>query len=236
MKIIRTAFLPLLLLAQVSCETTYSTPTRSADLGVFTQPRVKKAYIARPAIRFPANIAVVRVQEGIYRPASAPGGGSNGAYRVVTQRNVESEADINKLLQLPGVESIVPLNRLLLPSQANSEEDLREAAAKLHADALLIYTVSTEMRSDNVFFPLSAATLGVLNPMRHQGTSSASAVLVDVRSGYVYGALEAQQDKATGSILLDGSNLARDQAERQAFQKLLASFDPFWRKVYARHR
>lgn len=223
----------VLLLSLSSCAT-YTTPGRPANLGTFTDPKVKKAYVARPAIKFPANIAVVRVQESGYRSDSGRAHGS-GAYSVVTTRDIERAGDLEKLQKLPGLEGVATLNRLLLPESLNSDEDLREAAAKLQADAILIYTVSTEFRNDDVVPPLTVLSLGLLSVNRYEITSSASAVLMDTRTGYIYGALEENNDKVGGSFIFDGSDLARKKAERSAYEKLLAAFDPFWRKTYARY-
>jgi len=65
------AFLTAVLLC--SCAT-YVTPGRQANLSTFTDPRVKKAFEARPAIRFPATLALIHVQEGGY-PIGIDAGG-----------------------------------------------------------------------------------------------------------------------------------------------------------------
>lgn len=224
----------ILTLTLSSCAT-YTTPGRPADMATFTDPKVKKAYVARPAIRFPANIAIVRVQEGGYRSADSKGYGE-GAYSVVTTRDLEKDGDIETIAKLPGIEGVVALNRLLLPSTLNSDADLREAAAKLQADALLIYTVSTEFRSDAVLPPLTVLSLGLLNLDKYRVNSSASAVLMDTKTGYIYGAIEEGSNKTSGAFIFDGSDAARKNAEREAYQKMLTSFGPFWQQIYTRYR
>lgn len=234
MKIICLLIPCLVVLSLASCAT-YTTPGRPADLGTFTNPKVKKAYVPRPAMRFPANIAVVRVQEGGYRSHTDKGHGQ-GAYSVVTTRDIEREGDVDKLQKLPGIQGIAKLNRLLLPQSLNSDEDLRVAAAKLQADAILIYTISTEFRSNDVIPPLTILSLGLLNIERYEIRSSASAVLMDTRTGYIYGALEEGNDRVGGNFIFSGSDVARKASERSAYEKLLASFDPFWRGIHARYR
>ena len=145
------AFLASFLLT--SCAT-YTTPGRQADLSTFTDPRVKKAFTAKPAIRFPANLAIVRVQASGYRSESVQGVGS-GAYSVVTTRDIETEQDFDTIGKLPGIAGVVTLNRLLLPRELSSDLDLREAAAKLQTDAVLIYTVATEFRDNDIIPPLT---------------------------------------------------------------------------------
>ena len=220
-----------------SCAT-YVTPGRQANLSTFTDPRVKKAFVARPAIKFPANLAVVRVQESGYRSESTQGVGE-GAYSVVTTRDIETEQDIDRISRLPGVAGVVTLNRLLLPRSLSSDLDLREAAARLQADAVVIYTLATEFRDNDVIAPLTTLTLGLAPNKRYKITSTASAILMDTKTGYIYGALEEGDSRSGLTIAWGSSNAidaARRKAERAAYEKLLASFSPFWNRIYHRFR
>ncbi|MDB6071919.1 MAG: hypothetical protein JWL81_3090, partial [Verrucomicrobiales bacterium] len=160
-----------------SCQS-YVTPGRQADLSTFTDPDVKKAFVARPAIKFPANLAVVRIQESGYRSASAEGVGA-GAYSVVTTRDVETEQDIDTISKLPGVAGVVALNRLLLPKNLSTDLDLRQAAAKLQADAILIYTLETKFSSNEVIGPLTTLSLGLAPNQQYKISATASAILMD---------------------------------------------------------
>ena len=214
-----------------SCET-FDTPevgagSRKANLAAFTDPHVKKAYTGKPAITFPASLAVVRVQD-----ASANG------YTVATTRELETAQDYNTISKNPGIAGVVSLNRLLLPASASSPADIREAAAKLHTDAILIYTVASETHDNDFIAPLTVATLGLAPNKTYKVSSSASAILMDTRTGYIYGALE-QGDTRNGLTMTWGSDTTIDsvrrQAERAAYEKLLASFDPFWKRLYARY-
>jgi hypothetical protein len=214
----------------------YITPGRQADLSTFTDPSVKKAFVARPAIKFPANLAVVRIQESGYRSESAQGVGS-GAYSVVTTRDIETEEDIDTISKLQGVAGVVGLNRLLLPKSLSSDLDLRESAAKLQADAILIYTLATEFSDNDVIAPLTTLTLGLAPNKRYKINSTASAILMDTKTGYIYGALEEGDSRAGLTIAWGSSNAidaSRKKAERAAFDKLLASFAPFWTRIYNR--
>ncbi len=216
----------------------YVTPGRQADLATFTDPRVKKAFIARPAIKFPANLAVVRIQGTGYRSESTTGVGT-GAYSVVTARDIEKEQDIDTISKLPGVAGVVTLNRLLLPRELSSDLDLREAAAKLQTDAILLYTLATEFSDHEVIAPLTTLSLGLAPNKRYKIRSTASAILMDTKTGYIYGALEEGDDRA-GLTIGWGSaqaiEAARKKAERAAYEKLLASFTPFWNRIYGRFR
>jgi hypothetical protein len=230
--------LPILAALSLCSCATYVTPGGRADLSTFTDPKVKKAYVARPAIKFPANIAVVRVQASGYQSESSRGYGS-GAYSVVTTRDIEKEQDIETIAKLPGVAGVVTLNRLLLPSHLSSDVDIREAAAKLHADAVLVYTVDTEFSDNEILAPLTTITLGLAPNTRYKINSSAAAILMDSRTGFIYGALE-EADRRAGLTIAWGSSSAidasRQKAERAAYEKLLESFGPFWSRIYSRYR
>lgn len=227
---------PLLAALLLSSCASYVTPGRQADMSTFTDPRVKKAFVARPAIKFPANLAMVRIQESGYRSESAQGVGS-GAYSVVTARDIETEQDIDTISKLHGVGGVVTLNRLLLPKSLSSDLDLREAAAKLQTDAILIYTIATEFSDNEVIAPLTTLTLGLAPNNRYKINSTASAILMDTKTGYIYGALEEGDSRAGLTIAWGSSSAidaARKKAERAAYDKLLASFNPFWTRIYNR--
>lgn len=215
----------------------YVTPGRKADLATFTDPRVKKAFVARPTMQFPANIALVHVQASGYRSESAEGVGS-GAYSVVTTRDIETDKDIDSISKLPGISGVVTLNRILLPTKLASDLDLREAAAKLQTDAILIYTIDTEFRDNDVIPPLTALSLGFAPNKQYKINSSAAAILMDTKTGYIYGALEENELRSGLTLPLLSSRAmesARKKAERAAFEKMLSSFGPFWNRVYSRY-
>ena len=215
----------------------YVTPGAQADLSTFTDPRVKKAFVAKPAIHFPANLAIVRVQAGGYQSESAQGFGE-GAYSVVTSHDVEQPGDADQLTKLPGVAGVVTLNRLLLPRSLTTDLDLREAAAKLQTDAVIVYTIATEFRGNSIIPPLTTLSLGLFPNKQYKINATASAIVMDTRTGYIYGALE-ETELRSGLTIAWGSNdaidSARKQAERAAFVKLLASYGPFWERIRARY-
>jgi hypothetical protein len=216
----------------------YVTPGQQADFRTFTDPRVKKAFVARPAIRFPANLAVVRIQESGYRSESAEGVGS-GAYSVVTTRDIETQEDIETISKFQGVSGVVTLNRLLLPKSLSSDLDLRESAAKLQTDAILIYTLATQFSDNEVIPPLTTLTLGLAPNQRYKINATASAILMDTKTGYIYGALEESELRSGLTIAWGSSNAidaARQKAERAALDKLLTSFAPLWTRIYNRYR
>src|SRR5207248_2072656 len=186
----------------------YATPGRGADLravgvtsamaAVGTEPGIEQQLNKKPLASLPTGIAVVRLQAPGYRSATAEGFGQ-GRYSVVTTRDVEPEAAVQRLAQMPMVSGVAPINRLLLPEHLESDAELRHAAAQLHADVLLVYTVDTTFRKNDLAEPLTLVTLGISPNQKATIVSTASAVLMDTRNGYVYGVSEAT---ARGSKLM----------------------------------
>jgi hypothetical protein len=214
----------------------YVTPGGRADFAAFTDPKIKRAYAARPAIKFPAALALVRVQASGYSSDAGKAHGS-GAYSVVTGRDIETEQDVDRLSKLPGIQGVVRLNRLLLPASLASDLDLREAAAKLHADAILLYTMETTFFDRDAFAPLTTISLGLAPTKQYKATATAAALLMDTKTGYIYGALEEAGTRSGLSIAWGSESAmenARKQAERSALDKLLQSFEPFWQRIHAR--
>lgn len=213
-----------------SCET-YVTPENEGDLSPVNL-NTKSAITGKPAITFPASIALVRVQ------GNSSNGNESDGYNVVTTRELETDQDFNTISKMPGIAGVVSMNNLLLPSSAATQVDLREAAAKLHANALLVYTVNSDTHDNDVAAPLTLFTLGLAPNQTHKATSSASAILMDTKTGFIYGALEEKATRGGLSTSWDNENASdatRREAEREAFEKLVGDFGPFWKQVYARY-
>jgi hypothetical protein len=140
----------------------YATPGRAADLravGVSqamvaggTESAIQQQLGKRPLAALPTGIAVVRIQAPSYRSATAQGWG-NGRYSIVATRDVEPETAAQRLARLPMVRGVAPINRLLLPEQLQSDVELRHAAAQLHAEMLLIYTLDTTFQKNDLAAP-----------------------------------------------------------------------------------
>ena len=133
------------------------------------------------------------------------------------------------------------LNRIhqYIESGALTLPVFNEAAAKLQTDAILLYTLATEFSDNEVIAPLTTLSLGLAPNKRYKIHAVASAVLMDTKTGYIYGALE-EGDARAGLTIGWGSSQAieagRKKAERAAYDKLLASFGPFWGRIYTRFR
>jgi hypothetical protein len=152
----------------------------------------------------------------------------------VITRDVEKDDQMARLDKLPMVTGIAPVNRLLLPEDQSSDLELRNAAANLHADMLLIYTFDTQFYTEDLATPLTVVTLGASPNMHVSVVTTASAVLMDTRNGYVYGTSEATE-RHNELANAWGSEAAVDRSRRDteeaAFVKLVGEFEKTWSGV-----
>ncbi|XAM01384.1 hypothetical protein OT109_08310 [Phycisphaeraceae bacterium D3-23] len=201
---------------------------------------VRDALALEPLARFPSAIAVARVQSASYSSRSHGVSYGRGAYTVVTTRTVEQDADFAKVGRLNDVTGVAPLNRLVLASNLRSDQELRTAAARLHADLLLIYTFDTAVFSGDSDSPLDVVTLGFLPGKEARVVTTASAVLMGTHNGYLYATAEATAESShrantwTNERKVDE---ARYATEGEAFGELMDSFVQVWPRVvehYAR--
>lgn len=226
----------LLLAFASGCSTYYTTPGRAANLQAIgaNDADLKERFETRAAAPFPARVAVIRVQDAGYHTYSACGFGE-GRYCVVTTHDVEKDEDYAKLAALPQVAGLAAVNRLLLPPRLESVKDLRLACASLHADMLLLYTFGTSFKfKDHSVEPLTLVTLGFLPDQEAFITTTASAALYDVRTGYVYGIAEATETTthlATHWSKTSVVDNERMKTETAAFAKLIDAFVKTWAGV-----
>lgn len=238
---LRLLLLPLFLSALflAGC-TSYVPPGPKADLGVFAAGDIEKGFSAKPAARFPASLAVVRTQGARYtnfylqHVGATPREGGN--YTVISVREVEEQAQLDRIAALPRLTGVTGINRLLLPDTLKTDEELRAAAARLQAELLLIYTFDTSFFDQDAAKPLSVVTLG-LSPTRSiTAATTVSALLIDTRTGYVRGAFEVtERAKKLGTSwgTKDSADAARRETERAAFVKLVDEFVVAWPRLSA---
>lgn len=235
-----------LIVFQVGC-VSYTTPGPGADLRAFgvteemrragTDEQLQALFDRQPLAKFPCRIVVARVQGSGYQSYRQSSYGS-GQYSVVTTRDVETEAHFQRIGQLPMVQGVAPVSRLLLGNELKNDEPLRHAAARLHGDMLLIYTFDTQFYVGGSGSPIDVVTLGFLPTRQARVTCTASAVLLDTRSGYIYGLAEAsvqQRQGANSWTSRAAVDQARQRAERQAFDDLLDELEQTWRAVIRTH-
>lgn len=213
------------------------TPQLAADREKQTGYTMQEKFDRKPLARFPAAVAVARVQASGYRSRTASSHGY-GAYSVVTTRDVETDEQFQRLAGLPMVRGVAPLSRILLKPELRSDADLRDAAASLQADVLVIYTLDTTFHVRDMAKPLSVVSLGLSPNQKARVTTTASAVVMDTRNGYVYGLAEASEtiDRlASAWTNRDAIDAARLKAESAAFEKLVGELETTWRNVVARY-
>lgn len=219
---------------------TYQTPGAGVDLGDLTKADVDIAELMKkePAAQFPARLALARIQATGYYTRNTQCYGK-GRYCIVTTRDVESEQDIDRIGRLPQVAAIAPMSRLLVPSELRSIKDLRHGAATLKTDLLLIYSIDTRFRVESTEIgPLGLISLGFLPNKKAHVTSTASAALFDVRTGFVYGTAEAtanEQQRATTWSSEDAVERSRVKAESDAFNRLVLEVEKLWQGVLQQH-
>jgi hypothetical protein len=200
------------------------------DQKLGTDSGIAAAMEKKPLAAFPASVAVVRVQAAGYRTRTAYGVGT-GEYSGVTLRDVESETDVAKLAQLPQLRGLAVLNPIVLPPQLQTDYELRLAAARVHADMLLVYTIDTQFLESDHTTPLSVITLGATTTKNLRILSTVSAALLDTRSGYVYGLADAtksfeQHQNAWKTD--DEVDRSRRKVEGEAFAALVTNLQTTW--------
>lgn len=222
---------------------TYTTPGRGANMEQFKPATPSEESIAaiferRSVAPFPANIAVVRVQEPAYGSYSVHNVVGNGGYSIVTVRDIETEEDFQRLAKLPMVSGIAPFNRLLVPGKLEGAESLRRVAAELHADLVLVYTIDTVFREKDQGGPVTLVSLGLLPTVIASVDSTASAILLDTRTGYLYGVAEGSCSESgrTNAWWSQATiDVFRRETERKSFDKLLGEFERTWDGVIAQY-
>jgi len=224
------------------CRTTYIPPSGRADFSAIASAgaSLRESFAAAPAAVFPASIVAVRVQAPRYRSYFTEREGGvfgQGRYAVVTVSEFEEEADFQRLARLPGVGGFINLSRLLLPQTLESDRELREAAARLKADMLLLYTLDTSFYNHDASIALNVITLGLSPTRRVFVRATASALLIDTRTGFIYAAFEAnaKRDLRTNAWeSREAADRARRDIERTAFNDLVGEFESHWPLVLQR--
>nr|AIA12527.1 Unknown Function [uncultured bacterium] len=150
---------------------------------------------------------------------------------------MEDDADFERLSKLPDVDGFITISRLLLPQTFQSFQELREVAAKLNADMLLVYTFDTTFHEKDGSAALSLITLGLSPTQTMIVRVAASALLLDTRTGYIHAALEANEKREVTTNIWKSqkeADRARQDAERTAFKALISEFEKNWSRIVER--
>ncbi len=228
------------LVALVGCAT-YIPPGAKADLQAFAPASIQEGFAAKPTSPFPASIAFVRVQGATYsnyRLAQSGGVYGSGRYSVVTTREVEEASQFERLSKLPQVAGITGLNRMLLPPNLESDREIREAAARVQADLVFLYTFDTIFFESDLAKPLTVISLGLSPTTRVSVATTVSGLLLDTRTGYVYSTYETTKKDSTLATAW-GSREAADETrqknERAAFAQMVDEIATSWPKLLERY-
>lgn len=221
---------------------TYITPGTKADLDSLAPDHIQKRFQVKPSNPFPAIIALVRLQGPNYSNYYIQRHGGlygKGLFSVVTIKEVEEEAHLESVIALPQINGVVSLNRMLLPNKFNGDLEIRGAASKLHADLVFLYTFDTAFYHEDASKPLTAITLGLSPTRKIRATTTASALLMDTRTGYVYSAYEtteSQEIQSNSWASKDSADLARRVTEKHAFNKLVHEFADSWPRLLDQYK
>jgi len=219
---------------------TYIPPSGRANLVALSSPSMQESFAAKPAAGFPAGIAAVRVQAPRYRSYYTEREGGvygQGRYSVITVKEVEEDSDIQRIAKLPLVGGLITISTLLLPQTLQSDRELREAAARLKADMVLLYTFDTSFHDNDASVALNVVTLGLSPTRRVFVRVAASALLIDTRTGFIYAALEANEKRQTTTNAWESgetADRARRDAERTAFKGLVSELEKNWPQIVER--
>jgi hypothetical protein len=215
---------------------TYHVPGERADLAAFASGDIAEAFQVQASNPWPANIAAVRVQGPGYanRYLSNWNGiyAEGGPYSVITVRELDEDTFLRELGELPSVQGITGLNRMLLPRRIETDRDLRLAAAKVRADLLFLYTFDTKFYQSDASKPLTVISFGLMPTRGVRTVTTASAILLDTRTGFVYSTYEITEEKKSGPTTSWGTaevaDKHRQQTEKAAFEALLNEVVESW--------
>lgn len=223
----------------LSACSTYTTPAAGVPLGAIVEGSIAEAMSREPAATFPARLAVVRVAASGYSSRSNASFGT-GAFSIVMTRDIETDESFARLGRMPQVAAVAPVSRLLIPGSLGDTSDLRTAAAQLRADALVIYTIDTRFRTETAELgPLQTIALGFLPSKKAVVHATCAFMIVDVRTGFVYGTGETTATEDQRSNLWGSRNAidaARLRAERQAFESGIGEIERLWASVVSEHQ
>jgi hypothetical protein len=224
--------------------TTPGGPANFASLGIVsgsaeasTDPQIAERLSRRPVATFPASVAAIRLQDRGYHSYSSDGWGK-GRVTVVSVRDVEKQEHLERVSDLPLLRELVPVTGMVLTKSIESESDLRNAAAELQCELVAVYTFDTSFSSDTTIPYLGVISLGLLPNEVSSVTATASAALLDTRTGFVYGVYEstAKSDRLSNAWGTQSAmDAARKNAESRAFDGLVTEFESGWRRVIARY-
>lgn len=234
----RFALILLPLLCAACSSAAYRTPGGPAPLADIGRSEAQLLVAQPPSPRFPVKLSLVRVQAPSYQSFSAAGLG-NGRYTVLPGAELPGAQPLAAVAGWPKVAEAAPLDIALLPPRLDSLEDLRLAAAKTQADVLMVYTLDTTFaKGGQPYAPRAALKLDPKLAPDLLVQSQATALFIDVRTGYQYAQVQARVQRGDlGSALSSGPALddKRREAEQAALAELLQRAQQAWNGIASRY-
>jgi hypothetical protein len=229
--------------ALTGCQT-YVAPGAPADLRAlgFVQPggsdpgSINNALVPKQRATVSTLLAIARVQAAGFSTYTG-GSTTKGPVSLVTQIDSEDPADVAKLSKLYGVRGTLGLNKLVLPDTVSSEADLRKAAAETGADVLIVYTIDTQFFVPQRVEYGQAVKLPLVTDPAANVQSTASGILVDVRSGRILGQAQGAGRAFINAGSADGGNVidrSRRNAEKAAFAAMTDEVAQRWTLIIER--
>jgi hypothetical protein len=216
------------------CSTHWITPGAGSDLARLGTANLAVAFGRKPTALFPSFMTVVRIQ--------APGyGGAGGSRRfVVLEPEDDDVARDEDLRTMAGWEEIGRVERMHAGGLSEDIDSLDALRATLDDDTDLLFVHSMDTRLDRLddhedalpagapfsFGPLSAAELEI--------AATASALIVDVRTGFVYGFSRFTSRRASSTRSwknVEALEAARREIEREAFEGVLRASRRKWERA-----
>jgi hypothetical protein len=191
----------------------------------------------QPAARLPVRMVLVRMQRAGYPTLNEPCRGA-GRYCVLTVRDVESDAELARIAELPQVASLIPLPARLIPKTIRSVSDLRRSMiTERIGDLALFYSIDTQSPPPSTQGSLDRWRQSLLSPSSVTLRSRVSATLIDIRTGFVYlqGEVELREELSGGMAWSrpEYADRARQATEGRAFSAMTRYIEQHWSEVIA---
>jgi hypothetical protein len=189
----------------------------------------------QPAAMLPLRLVLVRMQRAGYPTVYEPCHGQ-GRYCVLTVRDVESDADLAQLADLPQVASLIPVPRRLVPERLNTPLDLRRKLAEAHiGDVALLYSIDTQVQvGQDAAAPFSRLKRSLQVDQTVTIRSRLTAALVDIRTGFVYLHAETNLTETLPGLIWssqDSADRAHQGVESRGFHALISDISQHWSEV-----
>lgn len=187
-----------------------------------------------PTNALPASVLMVRAQSSTYTNYYIERNGGKygvGKYSVVATWDVEEQPQFDRISRLPQVKRVVTLIPSVLPDRFYSGQELCLIAQHLQAEMIFVYTFDTSFYGENPIQALGGIPVGLFQSQKVSGMTTASGVLFDARTGFIYFAVGSEEKANVPSKSLrskDAADRARIWLEKGAFNKLIEYFECSW--------